>query len=62
MKKKWIILLVVIAVIVAVMVYNHYVPLWFNLTSLVFIGTGIVLDRLIIWLYNSYIKKGDTNE
>ena len=34
MKKKWIILLVVIAVIVAVMVYNHYVPLWFNLNTI----------------------------
>lgn len=58
-KKKWIIAVIIIAVIIGMIVFNHYVPLWFNLTSLVFIIIGIFIGFLLMYLYNKLFKKSD---
>ncbi|QIG64743.1 hypothetical protein SJC03_65 [Bacteroides phage SJC03] len=63
MKKKLIILAIVIAVIVAVMLYMHYIPIWINLQNIVVFAVGVIVGVLGFYTYNKYFKKvEDTDE
>jgi Flp pilus assembly protein TadB len=63
MKKNLIILAIAIAVIIAVILYMHYVPVWINLQNIVVFAAGAVVGVLGLYTYNKYFKKDkDTEE
>ena len=63
MKKNLIILAIAIAVIIAVILYMHYVPVWINLQNIVVFAVGAVVGVLGLYTYNKYFKKDkDTEE
>lgn len=63
MKKNLIILAIAIAVIIAVILYMHYVPVWINLQNIVVFTAGAVVGVLGLYTYNKYFKKDkDTEE
>ena len=63
MKKNLIILAIAIAVIIAVILYMHYVPVWINLQNIVVFVAGAVVGVLGLYTYNKYFKKDkDTEE
>lgn len=57
MKKKLIIAAIVIAIIVGVMLYLHYIPFWVNLTTVVSFGVGAVVGWVAHMVYNKYFRK-----
>lgn len=57
MKKTLITIAIIIAVIVALCVLAHYMPIWVSiLTAVVFIGGGVVGWIAKVW-YDKYIKE-----
>lgn len=63
MKKNLIILAIAIAVIIAVILYMHYVPVWINLQNIVVFAADAVVGVLGLYTYNKYFKKDkDTEE
>lgn len=56
MKKTLIFVAIIIAIIVAMCVVTHYLPVWFSLTSVaVFVGGGIC-GWFVKAFYDKYIK------
>ena len=57
MKKTLITIAIIIAVIVALCVLAHYMPIWVSiLTAVVFMGGGVVGWIAKVW-YDKYIKE-----
>jgi hypothetical protein len=58
MKKKTIILIaVIVAVVIGVLVYMHYTPVWVSISNVIFGAVGIVVGWIAHVLYNKYIKE-----
>ena len=58
MKKKTIIwVAVIVAVVIGVLVYMHYTPVWVSISNVVCACGGVVLGWIAHVLYNKYIKE-----
>lgn len=58
MKKKTIIwIAVIVAVVIGVLVYMHYTPVWVSISNVICAAVGVVLGWIAHVLYNKYIKE-----
>ena len=58
MKKKTIIwIAVIVAVVIGVLVYMHYTPVWVSISNVIFGAVSIVVGWIAHVLYNKYIKE-----
>jgi hypothetical protein len=58
MKKKTIILIaVIVAVVIGVLVYMHYTPVWVSISNVICGAAGVVVGWIAHVLYNKYIKE-----
>ena len=57
MKKKTIIwIAVIVAVVIGVLVYMHYTPVWVSISNVIFGAVGITIGWITHVLYNKYVK------
>ena len=57
MKKKTIIwVAIIVAVVIGVLVYMHYIPVWVSISNVVSLAIGVVVGWIAHVLYNKYIK------
>lgn len=58
MKKKTIIwIAVIVAVVIGVLVYMHYTPVWVSISNVIFGAVGITIGWIANVLYNKYVKE-----
>lgn len=58
MKKKTIICIaVIVAVVIGVLVYMHYTPVWVSISNVICGAAGVVVGWIAHVLYNKYIKE-----
>ena len=58
MKKKTIIwTVVIVAIVIGVLVYMHYTPVWVSISNVICGAAGLVLGWIAHVLYNKYIKE-----
>lgn len=58
MKKKTIIwITVIVAVVIGVLVYMHYTPVWVSISNVICGAAGVVVGWIAHVLYNKYIKE-----
>lgn len=58
MKKKTIIwIAVIVAVVIGVLVYMHYTPVWVSISNVICGAAGVVVGWIAHVLYNKYIKE-----
>jgi len=58
MKKKVIISAIVIAVIIGVLVYMHYTPVWVSISNSIVFIAGLVIGWFAKVIYNKYYIHG----
>jgi hypothetical protein len=56
-KKKLIIAAIVAVVIIGVILYLHFAPVWTSVVNVVVVAVGIVVGWIAHVLYNKYIKE-----
>lgn len=58
MTKKTIIwIAVIVAVVIGVLVYMHYTPVWVSISNVICGAAGVVVGWIANVLYNKYIKE-----
>lgn len=58
MKKETIIwIAVILAVVIGVLVYMHYTPVWVSISNVMSLAIGVVAGWIAHVLYNKYIKE-----
>ena len=58
MKKKTIIWIsVIVAVVIGVLVYMHYTPVWVSISNVIFGAVGITIGWIAHVLYNKNVKE-----
>lgn len=58
MKKKTIIwIAVIVAVVIGVLVYMHYTPVWVSISNVICGAAGVVVGWIAHVLYDKYIKE-----
>lgn len=58
MKKKTIIwAAIIVAVVIGVLVYMHYTPVWVSISNVVNLAIGVAVGWIAHVLYNKYIKE-----
>ena len=58
MKKKTIIwIAVIVAVVIGVLVYMHYTPVWVSISNVILGAVGIAIGWIAHVLYNKYVKE-----
>ena len=58
MKKKTIIwAAIIVAVVIGVLVYMHYTPVWVSISNVIFGAGGIIIGWIAHVLYNKYVKE-----
>lgn len=58
MKKKTIIwIAVIVAVVIGVLVYMHYTPVWVSISNVIFGAVGITIGWIAHVFYNKYVKE-----
>lgn len=58
MKKKTIIwIAVIVAVVIGVLVYMHYTPVWVSISNVICGAAGVAVGWIAHVLYNKYIKE-----
>ena len=57
MKKKLIFAAIILAIIVALCIAGHYLPVWFSVTSIIVFIVGGICGWFIKVFYDKYIKE-----
>lgn len=61
MSKKFIFWIVIFAIIIGLLVYAHYVPIWVSITNIIMAIGGIVVGWIARVLYVKYVENDITN-
>lgn len=61
MSKKFFFWIVIFAIIIGLLVYAHYVPIWVSITNIIMAIGGIVVGWMARVLYVKYFENDTTN-
>lgn len=56
-KKTIIFTAVIVVVIIGVLLYMHYAPVWVSISNILSFAIGVVLGWIAHVLYNKYVKE-----
>lgn len=61
MKRKIIFIAIIVVIVIAILLFAHYAPVWVSITNLVALVIGVVLGWIANVAYNKFVK-GKTEE
>ena len=61
MKRKIIFIAIIVVIIIAILLFAHYAPVWVSITNLVALSVGVILGWFAHVAYNKFVK-GKTEE
>lgn len=62
MKQKIIYGAIAVAILIGIMLYIHYVPVWNSVTNLISLGVGAVIGWITHIFYLKFLKKEEDGE
>lgn len=61
MKRKIIFIAIIVVIVIAILLFAHYAPVWVSITNLVALAVGVVLGWIANIVCNKFVK-GKTEE
>ena len=56
MKRKIIFIAIIVVIIIAILLFAHYAPVWVSITNLVALSVGVILGWFANVAYNKFVK------
>lgn len=57
MKRKIIFIAIIVVIVIAILLFVHYAPVWVSITDLVALAVGVVLGWIANVAYNKFVKE-----